>query len=201
MSANNDTKTQMDHSIAEANKMWANLKKRIADDPTFVEKPDSEKIDIYQKSEFKDFYINFPIVSRYMICMGQFSNKAFKRFLTKCSKAPRNSSNAEDSWIHLQADYIRYLWESYQPPHFKMSDAAAIWQQAYKMLTDEFKDFKKMHKDIEEKLKANDKLNKAEMVRELLKRVANEEQTLDSTATEKLVKRLEAQLAEQKAKS
>ena len=193
-----DEKKLQDAVIDISNKLWRDLKKRILDDPTFVKKSDSEKVDIYQKSEFKEFYNNYPIVCRYMVCMGQFSNKAFKRYLLKCKSMSTvkhtDKHNVEDEWIQRQSDYIRYLWESYQKQHFKAADSQEIWQQSYKMLTQEFTDFKKLHKEIETKLEVDDKFNKSSMVKELLQRLSTEEQTLDTTTTTTLIKKLEDKL-------
>jgi hypothetical protein len=186
----------MDANINIANKLWDDIKKRVADDPEFVKKSDNEKIELYQTSEFKDFYVNFPIVSRYMICMGQYSNKAFKRFLIKCKtmhdvKPSIAKKNTEDEWIKRQADYIRYLWESYQRQHFSSTDSQNIWQHAYQTLSQEFKDFKKMHKETEDKLKLNDKYNKTELTKELLNRLSNEDQSLDDDTTKNLLLKLQ----------
>jgi hypothetical protein len=197
-----DEKALQDAVIDIANKLWRDLKERILDEPEFVKKSDSEKVDIYQKSEFKEFYINYPIVCRYMICMGQFSNKAFKRYLLKCKSMSTvkhtENHNAEDEWIQRQSDYIRYLWESYQKQNFNEADAQAIWQQSYKTLTQEFTDFKKLHKEVEAKLKVDDEFNKSSMVKELLQRLANEEQSLDSNTTTALIKKLEDKLVIQR---
>ena len=198
-------KDAMEASIQEANRLWSDLKKRIIDDPEFAEKPDSEKVDLYQKSEFKDFYTNFPIVCRYMICMGQFSNKAFKRFLLKCkameSRKGKGSDAAEDALIQRQSDYVRYLWESYQRQHFSTTEAQNVWQHAYQTLIQEFKDFKEMHKEAEEKLKTEQTYNKSAMVKELLKRISNEEQSLDENTTKDLIKKLEEQVNAQRRKN
>lgn len=190
-----DEKELDDVIIELANKLWRDLKKRIVDDPTFVKKSDSEKVDIYQKSEFKEFYTKYPIVCRYMVCMGQFSNKAFKRYLLKCKSMSTikhtDKHDAEDQWVQRQSDYIRYLWEAYQKQHFNPADAQEIWQQAYNMLTQEFTDFKKLHTEVEAKLKVEDKFNKSSMVKELLQRLATEEQSLDVNTTKSLIKKLE----------
>jgi predicted YcjX-like family ATPase len=195
----------MQFSIAEANKLWDDLKKRIRDDPSFVKKSDGDKVNVYQKSEFSEFYTNFPIVCRYMICMGQFSNKAFKRYLVKCkamqSQKTKPGANSEDLWVRRQADYVRYLWESYQRQHFSSSDAQNIWQHAYYTLTTEFKDFKDMHKDVEEKLKVDKKTNKTEMIKELINRIATNEQTLDGVSTKNLIKKLEDDVIQQRMKT
>jgi len=202
-------KDPIEIAMEQAFKLWDDIKKKATEDPKFVEMPDNEKIAIYQKSEFKDFYVSQPIVCRYMICMGQFSGKAFKRYLLKCKsmegvkvsidKGVENPS--EDRWIQRQADYIRYLWESYQRQHFNQSDAQEIWQQAYKTLSKEFKDFKDLHKNIEEKLKSEEKLNKSELVKELLNRITSEEQTLNDNTTTNLIEKLKDQLIQQRKKS
>ena len=200
-----DFKDVIDISIEVANKLWQDLKKRIADDPKFVKKSDAEKIEIYQKSEFKEFYTNYPIVCRYIVCMGQFSNKAFKRYLLKCktmsSQKDNANHNSEDEWVQRQADYIRYLWEAYQKQHFNASDAQEIWKHAYNTLTQEFADFKKLHEEVENKLKIDEKYNKSSMVKELLQRLSTSEQTLDSNTTTTLIKKLENKLYIQRKNS
>lgn len=203
--------SNFDKAVETADNMWNNIKKRVKDDPEFVKMGDKEKIEIYQCPEFKDFYINNPIVCRYMICMGQFSMKAFKRFLTKCEKLsdPSNTHNKkydknnsnEDRWVMRQADYIRYLWESYQKQHFKREESKAIWQHAYESLTNEFRDFKKMHSEIEEHLKTENKNNKSELVRELVSRIANDEQKIDSISEIDLLNTLKDKLYDQRKRN
>ena len=86
--------------INKANEMWKDLKNRVKSNPKFAELPDSKKIEIYQKSEFKEFYTNFPIVSRYMICMGQFSVNAFRRFLKEDSNNATNSARGTKKQVY-----------------------------------------------------------------------------------------------------
>jgi hypothetical protein len=192
-------------SVAKANEMWNDLKQRIKDDPEFVNKPDSEKVELYQKSGFKEFYTAYPIVCRYMLCMGQFSTKAFKRYLAKCismSSVPRTKDyDKEAEWIKRQADYVRYLWESYQKQHFNKSDSNAIWQNAYATLSKEMTDFKNLQKEIEAKMATSAKNNKTTMVKELLARLSNEEQSLDEKTTKELISKLEDKLINQRRKN
>lgn len=193
-SSNTNPTDRIEIAIKEASSMWGDLKDRIKTNPEFIELKDEEKVNIFQK-KYKDFYTEFPIVSRYMVCMGQYSNKAFKRYLIKCKSVKpvppqeRVEGYTEDQWVQRQADYVRYLWESYQTQHFSSSDAQGIWQHAYQTLKKEFKDFKDMHKVIEEKLKSEDKIGKAELVKELLQRLSDQSsgQSLDDDTTEKLV--------------
>lgn len=204
----NESKDHMEVSILVATKMWNDIKKRVSENPEFVQLPDSSKVDIYQKSEFKEFYTEFPIVSRYMICMGQFSVKALKRYLIKCKNVKhdpvksREKGYTEDQWVQRQADYVRYLWESYQKQHYSPSESNNIWQHAYKTLKQEFQDFREMHDDIEKKLKDVDKNNKGEMVKELIKRLSSQEQSFDNEKTTKaLVDKLKEQALEQRKRN
>lgn len=198
----------IESSLNTASRMWDDLKKRVNETPSFAELSDNEKIKIYQDTEYKNFYTEHPIVCRYMVCMGQFSGKAFKRYLLKCKSMSaqkpvidRTVENpSEDRWIQRQADYVKYLWESYQRHHFNPSDAQDIWQNAYNTLSKECKDFKDMHKNIEERLKNENKTNKAELVKEMLTRISSEEQTLDDITTNKLIEKLKAQVMEQRRK-
>ena len=143
----NESKDHIEVSILVATKMWNDIKTRVTNDPKFVELPDNDKVAIYQNSEYKEFYTEFPIVSRYMVCMGQFSSKALKKYLLKCKNVKhdavksREKGYTEDQWVQRQADYVRYLWESYQRQHYSPSESTNIWQHAYKTLKQEFKDF------------------------------------------------------------
>lgn len=201
---------EQDHievSMVMANNLWDDIKRRVRDDPKFGEMPDNDKIEIYQKSKFKDFYIEFPIVSRYMICMGQFSNKAFKKYLLKCKNVvhdqdkSREKGYSEDQWVQRQADYIKYLWESYQKQHYSPSESKDIWTHAYTTLKQEFQDFKDLHEDIEKKLKEDEKTHKGEMAKELLKRLSSKEQALDDNTTKQLLEKLKDTLTEQRKKT
>jgi hypothetical protein len=204
----NESKDHIEVSTLVATKMWNDIKKRVTEDPKFVGLPDTEKVAIYQNSEFKEFYTEFPIVSRYMVCMGQFSSKALKKYLLKCKNVQhdpvksREKGYTEDQWVQRQADYVRYLWESYQRQHYSPSESTNIWNHAYKTLKQEFKDFRNMHEEIENKLKDSDKSNKGEMVKELLKRLTTQEQTFNNEdTTNTLVDKLKEQVLEQRKKN
>ena len=195
-----------EQAIKNATKLWDDIKRRVAEEPEFVTMKDHEKVEIYQKSKFKEFYTSYPIVCRYMICMGQFSIKAFKRFLKKCesmSAVPqkRESGASEEQWVMRQADYVRYLWEAYQTQHFSATESKNIWKHAYETLQQEFKDFKDMHKEVEEKLKVDEKFNKSELVKELVGRIATEQQSLDDNSTSNLVQNLKIQVAKQRRRN
>lgn len=195
-------------SLHEANKMWCNLKDRLKVNPDFVNIPDEDKIAIYQ-NEFKEFYNEYPIVCRYMICMGQYSHKAMKRYLIKCKNSQLTREQSQDKdykadqWVMRRADYVRYLWESYQSQHFSASEAQQIWQHSYQTLKKEFKDFNDMQQDIEAKLKVDNNVNKAQLVKELVKRLASQDnnQNLSDDETQHLLNLLKTKACEQRRKN
>lgn len=199
-------KDYIEESIKTATKMWDDIKKRVKDDEKFCDLSDNDKLKIYQTSEFKQFYNDFPIVCRYMICMGQFSHKAYKKFLLKCKNVvhdpikSREKGYHDEQWVCRQSDYIKYLWESYQRQHYSPSEAKNIWMHAYKTLKKEFEDFKDLHKEVEEKIKTDHKSNKSELVKELLKRISSQEQELDNESSGNLLKKLKDQVLEQRKK-
>jgi hypothetical protein len=194
------TKEYIDTALAEAQKLWVELKKK-GRDPKFVELPDKDKIEMFGV-EFHTFNKEFPIVSRYLICMGQYSSKAFKRYLIKIRgfKHPevRDKGYMENQWVCRQADYVRYLWEAYQRGHFNQSEAKAIWQDAYKMLKKEFLDFKSMHDGIEQDLEVEKEKSKGELIGELMKRLSSGKQALDERSMKEFVEVMKIQLLQQR---
>ena len=128
-----DIETSINVSI----KLWDDIKNRIKTEPEFINMSDTEKVALYQLTDYNTFYTAFPIVSRYMICMGQFSVNSFKKYLYKCKNIKhdpiksKENGYTEDQWIQRQADYVRYLWESYQKINFSNLESDNIWKSAY----------------------------------------------------------------------
>lgn len=171
--------------IEKANSMWKIVKTYAASNPDFRKLKDQDKLDIFRtKLNYGVFMDEFPIVTRYMICHGQYSAKAFDRMLFKVEKtvhppeSQREKGYMEDQWIRRQADYVQYLWESYQKPHYNQDERKWIWQSAYDRLRQEFDDFRTMHKDIEERVKSERKELAGQNVRDLLERIASGKQSL-----------------------
>jgi hypothetical protein len=178
--------------IEVAAKMWSILKKKIKDDPEFMEWTDTKKLDLFRDTlKFKDFMKEFPVMTRYLICMGQYSSKAFKRFLDKVRRSspegPQEKGVKEDNWIKRQADYVQYLWEAYQKGHYNMAERNYVWQDAYKNLRGEMDDFRDKFKAIEESTKEQKEQLKASNARDLIGRLASGNQTLPAEETMRLV--------------
>ena len=169
----------------KAAQFWKDVQQYVKTHPEFKNMEDKRKMDFFRdKLGYDMFMSEFPIVSRYMICLGQFNMKAFVRFLDKCEKTihppaeSREKGYNEDQWVRRQADYVQYLWESYQKGHYNNAEKQWIWQETYKRLKGEFDDFRNMHKDIENKVKEEKVMLQAQNARELLERLVTGQQKL-----------------------
>jgi hypothetical protein len=195
---NNLIKITRGQIISKVNQLWTDFKNYVTNHEEFKTLEDKAKLDIFRnKLGYAQFMDEFPIVSRYIVCVGQFNKKAFQRFLDKCEKTvhppeqQRVKGYNEDQWIRRQADYVQYLWESYQKSHYSTVERNSIWEEAYKRLKGEFDDFRNMHKEIEEKVNEEKEVIKSKNARELIERVLNSNQKLDIDEEEYLIKELE----------
>ena len=191
----------IDALINQANNMWRVIKQLIKEKPEFKEWPDKKKLKFFRDElHYGEFMNEFPVMTRYMICMGQYSSKAFKRFLIKVKsvKHPppdqREKGYMEDQWIRRQADYVQYLWEAYQKSHYNNAERKWVWQEAYKNLKGEFNDFRDKYKTIEVYTKEEKQKLQADNAKDLLLRLTTGKQQLDQTDSKKLVTLLEDRL-------
>lgn len=172
--------------VQKANEIWQVLKAYVATNPDFKNLKDQDKLEVFRtKFGYAMFLDEFPIVSRYMVCHGQYSSKAFDRILKKIEKIvhpppdKRETGYMEDQWVMRQADYVQYLWESYQRRHQNTAERQWVWRSAYDNLKKEFDDFRNMHKEIEERVKTEKKTLAGQNARELLTRLASGGQNLN----------------------
>lgn len=191
--------------LIEAQQIWLNVTILMQSDQ-YKNMTDDEKIALIQR-DFKDFYKNFPIISRYMICLGQYSQTAFQRMLIRCKtitelihesndkaeiqdeKSKKKDFN-EKSWIERRADYVQFLWEDVQEGSFDPVDAKKIWNQIYEALLSEFTQFKTMHDDAEKKIKEDEIKHKKELLYEMSERLVSGKQVLANTDAHALVNKL-----------
>lgn len=172
--------------VQKANEIWQVLKAYVATNPDFKNLKDQDKLEVFRtKFGYAMFLDEFPIVSRYMVCHGQYSSKAFDRILKKIEKIvhpppdKRETGYMEDQWVMRQADYVQYLWESYQRRHQNTAERQWVWRSTYDNLKKEFDDFRNMHKEIEERVKTEKKTLAGQNARELLTRLASGGQNLN----------------------
>ena len=190
-----------DEIIKIADSMYKQLKDIVKTDPAFTKLEDKKKLDHFrEKLNHREFMTEYPIVSRYMICMGQYSSKAFRRFLEKIRITihpppdKRAKGYMEDQWVRRQADYIRYLWEAYQKGHYNTSEAKWVWEDSYNKLKGEFDDFRDKYKSIEEHTKEEKKTLSASNAKDLLERLKTGLQGLNEADSNKLIESLKDKL-------
>lgn len=188
-------KEYIDTAVREARILWDKVKRLVKEQPGFTELPDDQKIELFMK-DHKTFQSEFPIVCRYMICMGQYKHKAFVKYLTKIktfkTKSPekRGKGYMEEIWIDRQADYVKYLWEECQRDancRFTQHEARKVWRTARNSIKKEFDGFRKGHEKAEKKINTEKKKNKKELVQELIDRIKLGKQKLNEQDLEKLV--------------
>ena len=194
-------------AMTEAEEIWLNVR-ILAVSETYKKMTDDERISLIQR-DFKEFYKNFPVVSRYMICVCQYSSNAFKKMLIKCkeTKIPKEYENSSDPmakrdineklWVERQADYIRFLWEENEGS-YERSDSDAVWHQAYDSLSKEFQDFKDMHDAAEKKINEEKLKHKKELLYEMGNRLISGSQALNYDDGKKLLIKLKDKLFKQK---
>ena len=187
------TKTVRD-IVSIAEEMWKKIKATVKEDPSFAKLEDKKKLAHFRETlGYKEFMSEYPVVARYLVCMGQYSSKAFNRMLDRIRvvKHPppneRPAGYVEDQWVRRQADYVRFLWEAYQRGHYNNAEAQYVWNDAYKKLKGEFDDFKNKYKEIEESTKEEKKTLQAANAKDLLNRLKTGEQKLSDEETQELV--------------
>lgn len=187
MSKVQDTKN-INELLEIAGGMWKKVKEVVKLKPEFMDIDDTKKLEFFrEKLNYKEFMTEFPIMCRYMVCMGQYSRKAFKRFLdrvrvTRANCPPpgeRPKGYMEDQWIRRQADYVKFLWEAYQKGHWDRREAQYIWEDAYKKLKGEFDDFRDKYEDIKDSREKEKDALKASNARDLLERLRSGKQKLN----------------------
>lgn len=173
----------IDELIKKLDTLWAAVKKHVKATPEFKELDDKKKLDFFRKS-FPTEMDEHPIVTRYMICLGQYRSKAFRRMLEKTKRMvhpppeKRDKGYMEEQWIRRQADYVQYLWEEYQRGHYSMAERNWVYQEAYNRLKGEFDDFRDMHKEVEKRIEEEKKSLAGRNVRDLLIRLKTGKQQL-----------------------
>jgi len=181
-------------TLKKANDMWAFVKKYVDQNPEFKDLKDKQKIEIFRnKLGYAKLMDELPIVTRYMICMGQYSSSALLRVMEKANtmKHPpeheRPKGYMQDQWVRRQADYVQYMWEHYNKGrHYSIAEKKYVYEHTYNLLKGEFDDFKNMHEEIEKRVKDEKKESTGKNVRELLERLQTGKQKL-SLNEEKLL--------------
>lgn len=162
--------------------------------PDFENETDKKKVDIITtKLALGKIIEEFPIVTRYMICFGQFSEKAFREFLRQCENSKDTTANAQkrgyrdDKWCQLQANYVTLLWKEYNKHrHPSEGEKKMVWTQTYKLLKKSFTDMKNKQKEAEKQVKEEKQMFIAENLKEYLERIQSGKQSIPEGDEEKV---------------
>lgn len=172
--------------MEKASKMWNEYKSYVEKNKDFIYKSDKEKYEFFRSNMGYSIFIDeFPIVSKYMICLGQFHINAFSKLLTKIYNVaakpvdPSDKNYNEDQWCQRQADYAAYLYEeTYKKKHWNTAERKYIWETTYKLMKGEFNDFRNTHEEIKKKVEKEKVVLNAKNSRELIERVLSGTQKL-----------------------
>jgi hypothetical protein len=183
-------------TVLYAEKVWTKIKSKKILDLNYNRKTDDEKIDMFRKDEDK-FYKDFPIVARYMICTDNYNRVAFKKFLIKLIENNKikaenerlgtsKEGDAEDKWIELQADYVKYLYqECHKTKHLSPAEVRHVWKETYELLKKEFGDFRKLYDKKVKDLESEKKTQTAQVAKDLIDRLTTT-QSIDEETQYKL---------------
>ena len=177
--------TVKNSTVAKASAMWE-VVKEYRESPAVKKLTDKQKLTYFrEKHSFGMLMDELPIVTRYMICMGQYSPKALARVIDKSARLvhppvdKRPKDYTQEQWICRQADYVQYMWEEYnKKKHYNMAERKYVWDSTYKLLKGEFDDFKNLHTDLTEKVEEEKKELAGSMARDLLQRIQEKTQPL-----------------------
>jgi hypothetical protein len=162
-----DKKIKIEELVSVASKIW----KRIIEINLKKEYPDGMKLGVIQ-NEYREFFLSFPLVVRWMVEAQQFKINAFKIYLNIFLDTKIES---KEDFLKLQGKYIVILYKELNP-HLKDEEILEYEKQISGLLLSEDEAFKELEKEaVEEVKKENEKATKAkkeELYNQILKRKA-----------------------------
>jgi predicted RNase H-like HicB family nuclease len=109
--------------------------------------------------EYSDFNISFPIVLKWMVLLGKFNMKAFKKYL---EKHINTKCKTREDFLSLQAEYLVILYKT-ETPHASEKTIRDYRTQITKILIKEDKEFVEIQKEVDDEF--NEKEKKADQER------------------------------------
>ncbi len=151
--------------VTDAGNIWKDFCNSMKN-KQFLELDPDARLDFFQ-SKYKNFTKEFPIVIRFMVQLGQYSKKAFVRFLKKLSMSPYGSTL---DFCKIQSKYVEYLYLEVSNDHdIKKAKQAGL--DAYKMLKAEVEQFESIADRVKKNLDQNkikdNEARRAELVKYL----------------------------------
>lgn len=176
---NNQLKTNQEYiklDIEDRLKLFQNTEQYI-DFFKLNELNTEDRIKILSNIEkYRDFTRKFPIVTRYLIQLGMFSSKAFKKYLKHLNNirpTPEERDECKEShekqclWFNKhKAYYIKWLWEDKQKSKNQI-ELNKIYRESLEELNKDTRTFFKLIEIEKEKLKNKKNQNLNELKNEL----------------------------------
>lgn len=129
----------IDFVVEEANKIWKSFKKNCKEEN--IKRDDTKKLanllGEYHKNN-KAFADAYPLVLRYMIELGWYDAKTFRKFLGWLEKHPYNS---QEEQFDSMAKYAAMLYRA-KTPHYNPNAVAEYERIVRKNLQVEYEEFK-----------------------------------------------------------
>lgn len=135
----------LDQLLELADKIWSDVKHN----PGFNKEEKLSELTDYYFNKYKDFSYSFPIVIRWMIQLGKYNKKAFKKYLFKYKET---KITCRKDFAILQAEYLVFLYK--EENHYDQKYINNYREFIVKQLVEE----EELHKKVEEEF--NDELKK-----------------------------------------
>ena len=162
-----DKEKKVQELLSTASRIW----KRIIEINLKKEYPEGMKLGVIQ-NEYREFFLSFPLVVRWMVEAQQFKINAFKMYLNIFLDSKIES---KEDFLKLQGKYIVILYKELNP-HLKDEEILEYEKQISGLLLSEDEAFKELENEaVEEVKKENEKATKAkkeELYNQILKRKA-----------------------------
>jgi hypothetical protein len=140
--------------------------------------------DVSSMPEYKQFALTFPIVSRYIIQLGQFSSKIFVKYLTHLNKVKPtaeeraqcvNDNEEQMMWLNKQrALYVKWLYAEKSRSH-DSNESNKIYQETLNLLNEDTKKMFKILKEEKQKLKEKESEYMAELREKVINNIQSKE--------------------------
>ena len=158
----------IDKYVEDAEDIWLDYRTRKKSDLKFINMSIDDRINYYQRV-YNKFALAFPVVLRYMVQLGSYNRKAFRRFVDRLTNNPYRS---ELEYCERQADYVKFLFMENNKSH-SMKEANNVWKKTYDLLVKEVEVFKKANEDAKKNLEENKIRNNIEKRKELKRIIEN----------------------------
>jgi hypothetical protein len=155
-----------DHEVKTAKDLLYYVNNKLKTDQEFF-KLESEKRykQVSDMEEYKQFILAFPIVSRYIVQLGLFSSKVFKKYLThlntiKPTAEERalciNNNEEQMLWFNKQrALYVKWIHMEKTRNH-DVNEANKVYNETVQLLNEDTKKMFKILNKEKEKIKQQD---------------------------------------------